>query len=236
MFHLSILGLVPVPSMVKVGQNHLCVMTRPSITHHMCERREVAQKLFEDLNAVRKLRPTAPTPAVQRSLWVAAGLDPVYKVSGIRSGEPSFTRLFDHKDWKAYTGKPPLRRWIRTIWTWPQSTVLRALWPISFIASLWAFTVCSLPPHLVRPLDSHSRSPISTLYPRLLISTHHPPSTIRFQGAARYRWDSLAKLSVCCSSSALRTRTLGWRKRALSGAEVTTSRNCQYPYQPSQIT
>lgn len=115
----------------------------------MCERAKIAEKLFEDFDAVRSLRPTQQSPAVQKSLWKAAGLNPVYKVSGIRSGEPSFTRLLGHEDWQAYTGKPPLARWIRTIQTWRDSTVLRALWPLSLAASLWAYAVSSLPAYMI---------------------------------------------------------------------------------------
>ena len=79
------------------------------------------------------------------SLWRAAGLNPVYKVSGIISGEPSYTRLFDHKTWKQYTGRPPFRRWFAAIRTWRYSTILTALWPIMLAASAWAFLVASLP-------------------------------------------------------------------------------------------
>jgi predicted membrane chloride channel (bestrophin family) len=81
----------------------------------------------------------------QASLWAAAGLNPTYKVSGAITGEPSFTRLFSHEDWRYYTGKSPIRRWLRTVMTWRYSTVLRALWPISLIAAIWAFLISSLP-------------------------------------------------------------------------------------------
>ena len=54
------------------------------------------EHLEERLAAVRALKPQEQSEAVQFSLWKAAGLDPTFKVSGVRSGEPSFTRLFDH--------------------------------------------------------------------------------------------------------------------------------------------
>ncbi|KAL1527083.1 hypothetical protein AB1Y20_015766 [Prymnesium parvum] len=121
----------------------------PRAAVQMIARARVIEQLRADLAAVRAVRPTQQSPAVQHALWKAAGLNPNYKVSGLRSGEPSFTRLLDHKDWGAYTGRPPLTRWARTIVTWPDSTVLRSLWPLSMIASFWAFAVASLPPHLV---------------------------------------------------------------------------------------
>jgi hypothetical protein len=107
--------------------------------------RPVLEELSAQLAAVRALRPSDQSPEVQMSLWRAAGLNPVYKVSGIISGEPSYTRLFDHKTWKQYTGRPPFRRWFAAIRTWRHSTILTALWPIMLAASAWAFLVASLP-------------------------------------------------------------------------------------------
>lgn len=108
-----------------------------------------AASLSAQLAAVRAIRPNNPSPAVQTSLWEAAGLNPTFKVSGSKSGEPSFTRLMDHASWRAYTGKPPLRRWVRVFQTWRYSTVLLALWPISTIAAAWAFLLACLPPMLI---------------------------------------------------------------------------------------
>ena len=62
----------------------------------------IGEKLSSQLNAVTKLRPAPIGPeavAVQAALWEAAGLNPAFKVSGIKTGEPSFTRLFDHAEW-----------------------------------------------------------------------------------------------------------------------------------------
>lgn len=61
-------------------------------------------------------------------------------VSGTRSFEPSFTRLFTQDTWDSYTGKPPLERWILTTMTWRHSTVLRNVWPVCLIVS------CGRPP------------------------------------------------------------------------------------------
>lgn len=105
--------------------------------------------LADQLDAVRALRPTFQSRAVQNSLWEAAGLNPLFKVSGSRTGEPSFTRLFSHKTWTYYTGKSPIRRWVRTAATWRFSTVFRAVYPICMAAALWGFFVTSLPPGLL---------------------------------------------------------------------------------------
>ena len=110
---------------------------------------ETATNLQSKLAAVRALRPTEQSPEVQRSLWEAAGLNPVYKVSGSRTGEPSFTQLFSHDTWSGYTGKSPFRRWLRVVATWPFSTVLASVWPICLAASLWAYGVASLPARFI---------------------------------------------------------------------------------------
>ena len=102
-------------------------------------------ELSSQLAAVRALRPSDQSPAVQASLWRAAGLNPTFKVSGVVTGEPSFTRLFDHATWSRYTGISPFRRWCRAVRTWRFSTVLAALWPIILVAAAWAFLVASLP-------------------------------------------------------------------------------------------
>ena len=109
----------------------------------------ISEMLAEDLTDVRGLRPSTQSPEQQKALWEAAGLNPTYKVSGIITGEPSFTRLFDHQAWMQYTGKSPIQRWIRTIWTWRFSTVLAALWPICLVLGVWAYLVASIPPTLL---------------------------------------------------------------------------------------
>lgn len=105
----------------------------------------LARKLAEQLALVQNLRPEGQSKEAQAALWIRAGLNPMYKVSGAITGEPSFTRLFSHSDWHSYTGGSPLRRWWRAIATWRYSTVLRAAGPISLIAALWAYFIGSLP-------------------------------------------------------------------------------------------
>ena len=105
--------------------------------------------LAEQLEVVRSIRPADDSAEVQFKLWENAGLNPTYKVSGSISGEPSYTRLFSHADWREYSGTEPLERWMRAIVTWRYSTVLRALWKLSLLAALWAYAVASLPAALL---------------------------------------------------------------------------------------
>ncbi|EOD38332.1 hypothetical protein EMIHUDRAFT_224720 [Emiliania huxleyi CCMP1516] len=104
-----------------------------------------ADAIQRKLARIRELRPTEQSPEVQQKLWESAGLLPMYKVSGSVTGEPSFTQLFSHETWSAYTGKSPFRRWLRTGVTWRHSTVLASVWPICLSLSLWSFCVASLP-------------------------------------------------------------------------------------------
>ena len=66
--------------------------------------------LAEQLEVVRSIRPADDSAEVQFKLWENAGLNPTYKVSGSISGEPSYTRLFSHADWREYSGTEPLER------------------------------------------------------------------------------------------------------------------------------
>ena len=77
------------------------------------------------------------------------GRDPFKYVSGLAAKEPSFTRLFTHETWEEYTGRPSLERWLVVTQTWPWSTVLRTVFPISLLASIWAFCIASLPAALL---------------------------------------------------------------------------------------
>lgn len=108
-----------------------------------------AAMLRLQLQAIRELRPTEQSPEVQQRLWEAAGLRPMYKVSGSTSGEPSFTQLFTHETWSYYTGRSPFRRWLRTALTWRYSTVLASVWPICLLASIWSYGIASLPPTML---------------------------------------------------------------------------------------
>eukprot|EP00965_Chrysotila_dentata_P114443 3782682-Pleurochrysis_carterae.AAC.5 len=138
------------------------------------------------LAAVRALRPLEETKEVQTSLWEAAGIDPIYKVSGSVSGEPSFTRLFTHETWSSYNGKPPLRRWLRTAATWRYSTILRSVYPITIIASMWAIFVASLPSRL---LPRTSPVPMSLMGTALgLLLVFRTNNSYQRLGEARGLW------------------------------------------------
>ena len=108
-------------------------------------------ELSKDLAAVKALRPglVDASPEVQRRLWKAAGLDPRYKVSGMISGEPSFTKLMAHETWQKYTGVPPATRWARSFMTWRFSTIWSAVWPLCLFAAIWAYAIASLPVLLI---------------------------------------------------------------------------------------
>lgn len=70
---------------------------------------------------LRTTQTSFPEEPVARSLWQAAGLDPSlrYKVSGMVTGEPSFTRLFSHETWRKYSGVSPAQRWMRSVTSCP---------------------------------------------------------------------------------------------------------------------
>ena len=105
--------------------------------------------LPDQLAAIEALEPPLDTEEEeaeqQTQLWYKSGRKPAYKVSGIFSGEPTFTRLFTHATWLEYTGNMPLQRWWSTFATWRFSTVLRAVAPVSFVASIWAYLIAGLP-------------------------------------------------------------------------------------------
>ena len=107
-------------------------------------------ELTDALSRVRELRPTQGRQVVlQRSLWRAQGRNPKFKVSGLYSGEPSFTRLFTHETWSGYTGLSPWRRWLRVAQTWRFSTILASVAPICLAFSTWAFCIARLPAALL---------------------------------------------------------------------------------------
>ena len=182
--------------------------------------------LKEALSLVKALRPAEQSPDVQQSLWKAAGLNPTYKVSGARSGEPSFTRLFNHDDWQRYTGKPPLARWMRAVVTWPDSTILRSLWPISTAAALWAFVVTSLPVYL---LPRTSPVPMSLFGQALgLLLVFRTQNSYLRLGEARALWSQCVylcrEIAETTSTALLFDEEVGQRPEARAAA----ARVCRY--------
>lgn len=127
--------------------------TRPSaaaLTHRRTSRltgsvADVSRTLSSQLDQIRALRPAESSPQVQAALWKAAGLNPAFKLSGVVTGLPSFTRLFTHDTWAEYTGRSPAARWSEIIGTWRYSTVWAALWPLCLGWALLAFCIASLP-------------------------------------------------------------------------------------------
>ena len=68
----------------------------------------------------------------------------IVRPSGMRSGEPSFSRLFTHDTWSYWANTSPLRRFSRAFWMWQDSTILQAVFPCVLIAAAWAAVVCLL--------------------------------------------------------------------------------------------
>ena len=133
--------------LLRLGNPHIITMGSETTAEQQlaASAETTAEALKQQLAAIRELRPTEQSPEVQQALWKAAGLLPMYKVSGSVTGEPSFTQLFSHETWSAYTGKSPFQRWLRTGLTWRYSTVLASVWPICLFLSLWAYMVALLP-------------------------------------------------------------------------------------------
>ena len=52
--------------------------------------------------------------------------------------EPSYSRMFTHETWQAYTGQPNGIRWLRGVITWPFSTVLQAVMPLMVTSLAWS--------------------------------------------------------------------------------------------------
>jgi len=115
------------------------------------------------LAAVRALRP--PEETQQKALKSCAP----FKVSGASTDEPTFTRLFTHEAWRRYTGRTPLLRWWRTTVTWGDSTIVRAVLPISAIASLYAYCIARLPGVLLPRTSPVPMSLIGTAIGLLLV-------------------------------------------------------------------
>lgn len=142
-------ALAPAPILRNVQWKSFAVQHRQNYVPIMMSRASSAAattaSIKEQLAAVRELRPVEQSAAVQRSLWAAAGLIPAFKVSGLYTGEPSFTQLFSHETWTKYTGVAPIRRWLRALTTWRFSTVLASVWPICIGAAAWAYGVASIP-------------------------------------------------------------------------------------------
>ena len=173
--------------------------------------------LVEQLDTVRKLRPSTQSAEVQATLWEAAGLNPRYKVSGGKSGEPSFTRLLSHSDWAQYTGRPPMLRWWRIFTTWRFSTILNALWPISLTAAIWAYIVTSLP---ARFLPRTSPVPLSLFGQALgLLLVFRTNNTYQRLAEARLLWGRAVYLcrevAQSCATTLYYGRAPPERKAAL---------------------
>lgn len=130
----------------------------------------LADPSFEGLPAaLASIRELRPANISQSKLWRRSGRDPTYKVSGTKSNEPSFTRLFTHETWLAYTDRPPRARWFAIALSWRYSTVLKAVLPISLIAAAWAYLISRIPAVLLPRTSPVPMSLIGTAIGLLLV-------------------------------------------------------------------
>ena len=179
------------------------------------------------VNQDRRLHPTADEDdKMQTAMWDMIGRDPKFYVSGLRSKEPSFTRLFTHDTWSAYTGRPPILRWLVVTKTWRFSTVLRAVFPISALATLWAFSVASLPAALLPRTSPVPMSLMGTALGLLLVFRTNN-SYLRLTEARKLWSQLLIHLREIGQSTAT---ALLWSQSAATSAEARDSaaRVCRY--------
>ncbi|KAL1528906.1 hypothetical protein AB1Y20_010228 [Prymnesium parvum] len=120
--------------------------------------------LKQQLAAVAELTAAAEEREAARS---SLSLSQV--VSGMKTSEPSFTRLFTHETWGYYTGKPPLDRWVMTSLTWRYSTVLRNVWPVCLIFAMFGSLVARVPPMLLPRINPFPLSLQGTAIGLLLV-------------------------------------------------------------------
>lgn len=156
----------------------------------------------------------------QIALWKMIDRDPSLYVSGLRSSEPSFTRLFSHDTWEKYTGRRPLVRWLVITQTWRFSTVLRAVFPIVSIASIWAYIVTSLPAALLPRTSPVPMSLMGTALGLLLVFRTNN-SYLRLI-EARKLWSTMLihfrEISQTVATALLWDKEVGRKPEARNGA------------------
>ena len=182
-------------------------------------------QLPEALDRVRALEPEDVDGMAQLELWRASGRgDASKKVSGLKSSEPTFTRLFTHSTWASYTGRTALARWGMTLWTWRFSTILSSVAPVSLVASLWAYIIAGLPGVL---LPRTSPVPMSLLGTALgLLLVFRTNNSYRRLSEAREYWSQLIVLIRDVGHTC--ATTLVYNKQAPEAAREGASRICRY--------
>lgn len=112
------------------------------------------ERLLEQLASVSEMQASIQSletrqnaDALPKGSWWAAR---AARVSGLKTPEPSFTRLFTHSTWAYYTGRPALQRWLSTARTWRYSTVLSNVLPVAVLAATLATLLVSLTPPVLR--------------------------------------------------------------------------------------
>ena len=156
----------------------------------------------------------------QIALWAMIDRDPSFFVSGLKTSEPSFTRLFTHDTWADYTGRRPLTRWLIVTKTWRFSTILRAVFPIAFVASLWAYVISSLPAALLPRTSPVPMSLMGTALGLLLVFRTNN-SYLRLM-EARILWssvlDTIRGIGQTVATALLWDKNVGHKTDARDGA------------------
>lgn len=177
------------------------------------------------LDAVKAMEPAEVDGEAQQALWQLSGRrDPAYKVSGLMTQEPTFTRLFTHETWNAYTGRRLLARWWKTSITWRYSTILRSVLPVSIITAAWAYMIAGLPGVL---LPRTSPVPMSLLGTALgLLLVFRTNNSYQRLSEAREYWSQLiAHVRDIGHTVAM---ALVYDKRAPAAARDGAARICCY--------
>ena len=146
--------------------------------------------------------------------------------SKVSKSEASFTKLFTHETWKRHTGVVPLLRWWRISKSWPMSTILFAVLPVSAIASFWAYLVACMPMALLPRTSPIPMSLMGTALGLLLVfRTNNSYSRLN---EARTLWSHL--ISLCREVAQGVATALLFDERVLDrqGVRKSAARVCRY--------
>ena len=189
---------------------------------------DIIETLPSQLAKVRALRAPSDTNTVEAEAqrWFQRGADPSIKVSGMKTDEASFTRLFTHETWKGYTDRWPIDRWLRTFFSWRYSTVLRAVAPISFFAALWAYTIAHLPRALLPRTSPVPMSLMGTALGLLLVFRTNN-SYLRLW-EARTLWSQMLTLTREFAQGVATALLFDKHVQDADGAQASAVRTCRY--------
>ena len=189
--------------------------------------------LQDALAAVNALKPNDLDTTVIQGGTVAPRQTRGWKVSGLRTLEPSFTRLFNHDTWASYTGQQAIQRWFSISLSWPFSTVLRSVVPIAAIASAWAYFIAGLPRAL---LPRTSPVPMSLMGTALgLLLVFRTNNSYRRLSEARLLWSQVLtltrELAQGVATALLYDRHVADRAHAHNGASRVARRLAAFAWE-----